>query len=237
MRSFFRSLEDESVRYLLISGQASILYGAAMFSEDVDLWVEPSEANIGRFIRALHRCRAVAHKLTPPMTQRNFRRGHGFHFRVPSPGAAEWYLDVMGKPPRVGGFSAAARRAVRFDTAWGSVPVVAIPELVEMKKTRRLADYDVISNLACIRLRTAARVSRPMLQWALRNVFRLEDAQWIFETWPAARSLRVRTFSTDTLMREIGLLQQQDVRYWSPIVDELRDMRRNGLLLPEGERI
>jgi hypothetical protein len=47
----------------------------------------------------------------------HFRRGYGFHFRVPSKNA-EWYLDVMGKPPRVGGFSAAARRAVRFDTAW-----------------------------------------------------------------------------------------------------------------------
>ena len=48
MRSFFRNLEREAVRYLLISGQASILYGAATFSEDVDLWIEPAEANIGR---------------------------------------------------------------------------------------------------------------------------------------------------------------------------------------------
>src|SRR5438477_2071971 len=52
------------------------------------------------------------------------------------------------------GFSAAARRAVRFDTAWGIIPVVAFQELAEMKKTRRLADYDVISDLALIRLRT-----------------------------------------------------------------------------------
>jgi hypothetical protein len=109
MRSFGRSLEREAVRYLLISGQASILYGAATFSEDVDLWIAPSAANIDRFLRALHRNRAVVHKLTPPLTVRHFRRGHGFHFRVPSP-AGEWYLDVMGRPPRVGGFAAAARR-------------------------------------------------------------------------------------------------------------------------------
>ena len=112
MRSFFRSLETEAVRYLLISGQASILYGAATFSEDVDLWVAPAAINIDRFIRALHRSKAVAHKLTPALTVRHSRRGHGFHFRVPSPGMPEWYLDVMGQPPRVGGFSAAARRAV-----------------------------------------------------------------------------------------------------------------------------
>jgi len=257
MRSFFRSLEREAVRYLLISGQAAILYGAAMFSEDVDLWIEPTEANISRFVRALHRCKAVAHKLTPALTQRHLRRGHGFHFRVPSPGAGEWYLDVMGKPPRVGGFSAAARRVARFDTAWGTVPVVTVEDLAEMKKTRRLADYDVISNLARIRLSTAPRKTRSILQWALRNVFRVEDAQWIFETWPAARSLPVLrerswlaalSVSAEPggpaleailadLMHEIALLQQKDILYWSPIIHELREMRRNGLLIAEGTRI
>ena len=75
MKSFFRNLEREAVRYLLISGQASILYGAATFSEDVDLWIEATEANIGRFVRALHRSKAVVHKLTPPLTVRHFRRG------------------------------------------------------------------------------------------------------------------------------------------------------------------
>ena len=40
------------VRYLLISGQATILYGAATFSEDVDIWVEPDKDNIQRFVQA-----------------------------------------------------------------------------------------------------------------------------------------------------------------------------------------
>jgi hypothetical protein len=53
MRSFFQSLETESVRYLLISGQATVLYGAAMFSEDIDLWIEPSKANIAALMNAL----------------------------------------------------------------------------------------------------------------------------------------------------------------------------------------
>jgi hypothetical protein len=240
MRSFFRSLERKGVRYLLISGQASILYGAATFSEDVDLWLEPSAANIERFVQALRRCSAVAHKLTPPLTVRNFRHGHGFHFRLPSHDGPMWYLDVMGKPPRVGSFSSAARRAVQFETPWGTIPVVALRDLVELKKTRRLADYDVISNLACIRLRTSAKVTRPLLQWALRNVFRPEDAQWIFETWPAARSLpvvRERTFSLTGIARDIASLQQKDLQYWSPIIDELRAMRRSGLLIAEGTPI
>ena len=36
MRTLFRSFERFGVDYLLISGQASILYGAATFSEDID---------------------------------------------------------------------------------------------------------------------------------------------------------------------------------------------------------
>lgn len=79
-------------------------------------------------------------------------------------------------------------------------------------------------------------MSTRLLRWALRNAFRIDDAQWIFETWPAARSLAV-TLSADRLMREIAMLQKNDVRYWSPIIGELREMRRNGELLPEGARI
>ena len=37
--SFFQSLEREAVAYLLVSGQATVLYGAAAFSEDVELWM------------------------------------------------------------------------------------------------------------------------------------------------------------------------------------------------------
>ena len=37
--SFFQNLDARHVEYLLISGQATVLYGAATFSEDIDLWV------------------------------------------------------------------------------------------------------------------------------------------------------------------------------------------------------
>ena len=37
MRRLFRSFDRFGVEYLLISGQATILYGAATFSEDVEI--------------------------------------------------------------------------------------------------------------------------------------------------------------------------------------------------------
>src|SRR5450631_2238944 len=99
--NFFQSLEQNGVEYLLISGQAAVLYGAATFSEDIDLWIHPAERNRGRFLAALRDCRARYYKLTPPFTIENLQRGHGFHFVLPG-GAEDFFLDVMGRPPRAG---------------------------------------------------------------------------------------------------------------------------------------
>ncbi len=46
------------VEFLLISGQASVLYGAATFSEDIDVWVRPDPGNLARLLRALTSLRA-----------------------------------------------------------------------------------------------------------------------------------------------------------------------------------
>lgn len=147
MRSFFQNLELHRVRYLLISGQASVLYGAATFSEDFDLWIEPTAPNLHAFILSLREMNGLVYKLTPPLSVRNLRRGHGFHFRLPVERLQTEYLDVMGKPPRVGRFATVFRDASWFGTAWGKIPTIGIVDLVEVKKTRRLSDYDIISNL------------------------------------------------------------------------------------------
>lgn len=59
MRNFFRGLEAHGARYLLIGGQASVLYGAAVFSEDIDLWVEPTSASIRALSLPLRDARAL----------------------------------------------------------------------------------------------------------------------------------------------------------------------------------
>jgi len=83
MQSCFRALERHRVRYLLISGQAAVLYRASTFSEDVDVWVAPSAPNWSRLLEALGDCDARVYKLTPPLTLPYVRRGHGFHFTIP----------------------------------------------------------------------------------------------------------------------------------------------------------
>lgn len=172
MRPLFRAFSAHRVRYLIIGGQASILYGAAHFSQDLDLWIEPEAHNVRHFLDALESLRARFHKLTPPMTGAFLRRGHGFHFLVPQTGGGV-YLDALGRPPRVGGFNAAWKRSEIMRTPWGRLPVVSIPDLVELKKTNRPADYDVITRLAMIRVGREDSPGPALLRWALANLFRI----------------------------------------------------------------
>lgn len=233
MRNLFRSFDRFGVEYLLISGQASILYGAATFSEDIDLWINPTQANLNNLIRSLAACRARFYKLTPPLTLRYVRRGHGFHFTLPArPDPV--YLDIMGRPPRVGSFTASRKRAQVMKTGWGMLPVVSIEDLIALKKTRRLYDYEVISNLVQIRLARSDHPSRPLLEWALRESFRAEDRVEFAER--LGRTLDDSDVRRQ-VVRDIPKWQERDVAYWRPIVRELRDLRGRGLLLPQGSPI
>jgi len=255
--SFFQHLEQTGTEYLLISGQATILYGAATFSEDIDLWIPPSEANLVRFIEALRAVGSRFYKLTPPFTVEYMERGHGFHFVLPD-APSEAYLDVMGKPPRAGSFAAALNGARYFDTDFGRVRTVGIHELVELKKTQRPEDYPVIARLAAGYLAGNPRPSAPELGWALENCLGLtelcrllrEHAESIAALAPPAAeplSGAVREVvdtgelspaTEDTLdawlERRISEHRRADRRYWVAIIEELRQLRRSASLMPEG---
>lgn len=230
MRKLFRTFERAGLEYLLISGQASILYGAATFSEDVDLWVQPTPSDFKRLAHALASRRARIHKLTPPLSLRYVRAGHGFHFVVPG-GPLPIYVDVLGVPPRVGSYAESRRRARFMETDWGRIPVVSIEDLVELKKTRRLSDYEVISNLVSLRVSEESEPSVPILRWAAHNSFRAEDrVRFLAELGRSVPVERCR----EQIAREVAVLQSRDVRYWRRAVGELRRLRREGRLLPEG---
>jgi len=249
IQNFFRKLEELAVQYLLISGQASVLYGASTFSEDIDLWLAPTSLNFRRFTKALSQLDAAVYKLTPPLEPGYAKRGHGFHFLLPDEYTPA-YLDVMGKPPRVGSFRLAHKKSNRILCDWGKIPVVSIRDLVELKKTRRLADYEVISNLVKIHL--SDRSKQTDLEWGLKNVFRIEDADWIFKKIPNSRKTAIRIGRKwlkamaesgtnfryqeiqSLLAQEIASLQHQDVLYWQPVIEELRTMRKNRILLKQG---
>ncbi len=230
MRKLFSSFERTGLEYLLISGQATVLYGAATFSEDVDLWIRPTTANAQKLLLALSEQRSRLHRLTPPLTVRNMRVGHGFHFVVPAR-PLPIYLDIMGRPPRVGVFGLAKRRCRNIKTDWGILPVIHPIDLVEIKKTRRLADYDIITNLVLLYIAEHSNPGSAVVRWASRNCFRAEERTMILARLGQNRS--VDRCAKD-IAREVAVLQAKDRNYWSKIIDELREMRREGKLLPEG---
>jgi hypothetical protein len=250
MRSFFRALERRGAEYLIVSGQAAVLHGGATFSEDFDLWVRPSRENMARTIEALRDVKARVYKLTPPLVPRYWSAGHAFHFRV-----GEAFVDLMPRPPRVGAFGGAKKRALRLDTDWGRLPVVAIEDLVEIKKTRRRQDYPVITRLALIRLRRSEAEGGPerrVLRFVLENVFGGPELDAVLGRWPRARAIAgeserasVRLAAKGAALgrveaaieREIERLAAADRRHWQPIIRELRALRSEGVLVPEGSRV
>ncbi len=176
IKKFFRALEVNGVDYMLISGQASVLYGAATFSEDIDLWVQPTADNWKIFVKALGEVNATIYKLTPPISSEFINKGHGFHFKIPGEnGGNPCFLDVMGVPPRVDSFGNCWKNVSFLHTEWGRLPVISVRDLVELKKTRRLEDYPVISNLVKIAFDTRYNKDADELVWILQNSFNLDD--------------------------------------------------------------
>ncbi len=258
--SFFRHLEECGVRWLLISGQATILYGAATFSEDVDLWVDPIPSNLERFKSALRASQARYYKLTPALTAANAAERHGFHFVVPSPeDGSEIFLDVMGFPPRVGTFDAAFAASRNIDTRWGVLPTIGIKDLVEIKKTQRPRDYPIISRLALAWLdERSANCSADDLEWALDNLFSLPELVRLFIEHPdlaavlppstpdlvvsAAVQLRAHGQLQQTLEddledwfdQKMAPIRRSDRHFWRTVIETLRQLRARGELMTEG---
>lgn len=255
--NFFQNLERHGVEQMLISGQATVLYGAATFSEDIDLWVNPTEVNRGRFLSALGDSAARFYKLTPAFTVENLERGHGFHFVLPDDGG-EFFLDVMGNPPRAGAFADAAATARWMDSEWGAIHTIGIKPLVELKKTQRLEDYPVIGRLALAWLeQPECSRSEADLLWALQNIFTLPELMACFSEHPAAvpvaekfhrelgkfgRQWLAGNDGDELVERRVGEfcqhriseLQLADRRHWRNIIRELKTLRAAGRLMPEG---
>jgi hypothetical protein len=121
-----------------------------------------------------------------------------------------------------------------MSTPWGRIPVVSIEDLVALKLTRRLADYDVISNLVRARLDERQQPPRALLRWALVHTYRAEDRVEI------GRQLGQQLSEDDcrrTILEEIGRLQALDADYWRRVIDDLRTLRAGKRLIPEGTTV
>jgi hypothetical protein len=140
------SFQKTSVQALLMGGQACVLYGAAEFSRDTDFAILAESANLRALQAALANLEAELIAL-PPFEQSFLERGHAVHFRCRREDVADLRIDVMSKMRGVDPFPKLWERRTTFQFPDASYDALALPDLVQAKKTQRDKDWPMIRRL------------------------------------------------------------------------------------------
>ncbi|MBI5360497.1 MAG: hypothetical protein HZA48_07935 [Planctomycetes bacterium] len=236
------ALEQCKVEYIVLGGQAVIAYGASQFTRDADFWINPTRANIKRFEKVLRELKA-SQRFLPPLKLSYLRKGHGIHFRF-NYYEKDFYVDIMGKPPRVTGFSPAQKDAIHVKWHGLDVPVLDLPRLINTKKTDREKDYLIIQSLTDAVFEQAQKsqtMRKSVIRWLVKELRDPRHLQAIAETWKNGKEellksgrkasvLSVKNASVPAIQEELDFekekLKKENREYWKPFIDELRDLRR-----------
>lgn len=138
------ALNRSGAKYVVIGGVACILHGYARGTEDVDILIERTEANAERVLAALARV------------------GYGFAREWGAAEILKRAITVIGDDPAVDVFTVAWRikyeqaapRAQVVDVNGVKVPLIALDDLIETKRTGRLqdaADIEVLEEIRRLR--------------------------------------------------------------------------------------
>jgi hypothetical protein len=233
-------VKSSSARFLVMGGQACILYGAAEFSRDLDLTIGLSGKNADLLKRALKELEAEQ-VYVPGFDVTALQRGHACHFRCHAPGVEGLRIDLMAK----------LRRCADFDDLWnrrtdveipeiGAIGLISLPDLVLAKKTQRDKDWPMIRRLVeANHLQFRANPSRELIRFWLLECrtpsLLVELAQEYHDQCNALFQQRdllkaalqgdIRAVET-ALQREEQLEKAADRLYWAPLRAELERWRR-----------
>ncbi len=239
-----RALNREKVQYLVIAGRACIFYGATEFTRDLDIWIDPDTENLTRIRQAMKHLGA-RQRFLPPLEQKYLLQGHAAHYM-----AGDFRIDILGRPPRVGKFSAAL--SIAESAVIGGVPcrIVDLANLVEMKKTQRARDYEVIQRLVDAVFEYAD--THPDEQdtlgpWLAAELRTLDNLYKMSKEWgngkiylkQCRRPICKAVLDTDTfdeksqecllalLEKETQELRLRDREYWRQKIREIRKVAKN----------
>jgi hypothetical protein len=222
-----------------MGGQACVLYGAAEFSRDTDFALLANAANFDRLLAALSHLRAHCIAV-PPAELFYLVRGHAIHFRCGHPQAAGLRVNVMASMRGVDDFDQLWKRrtTVRLDDQL-AVDLLALPDLVQAKKTQRDKDWPMIRRLIEVHyIQNGRRPNAERVRFWLKELrtpsLLVEAAQRFADQAKALakeRPLLKSALAADAgrlealLLREELRERQRDCRYWSPLRRELEAMR------------
>lgn len=221
-----------------MGGQACILYGGAEFSRDIDFAVAVAPDNLRRLGKALDELRAET-IFFPPLSAAVLRRGHACHFRCMAPGMGRLRIDVMSRMRGAAPFSKLwERRREIVLPGVGSVGVVALPDLVRIKKTQRDKDWLMLRRLlesdisrhgwTGDRRRIRFWLSECRSPGLLVELVRRfpEDARRLARRTAVRRALRGDRPGIERALRsEEESERRADRRYWAPLRRELEHWR------------
>lgn len=128
-----RVLAEHDVRFVLIGGQAAVARGSSSLTRDLDICYDRAPDNLERLAAALTsmraRLRGVAEDAPFVLGGRTLRDRDSFTFETDL-GA----VDVLATPSGTAGYDDLAAAADLLDVGGVTVPVVALDDLIRMKR-------------------------------------------------------------------------------------------------------
>ncbi len=232
-------LLTSDVRFLLMGGQACVLYGGAEFSRDTDIAILPRKENLEALQKALAALKANPIAV-PPCTMENLQKGHAAHFRCNDDRAAGIRLDVMSTMRGVEPFERLWERRTTVELESGlTVDLLSLPDLVKAKKTQHDKDWPMIRRLIEADFESCAgSPSQNQVDFWLLEARSPELLQKLCRDYPqrcsdlAAKRAILRTVRDGTdehvqeaLRSEEESQRKADREYWQPLQRELERMR------------
>lgn len=226
-----------------MGGQACVLYGAAEFSRDVDFAIFASDENLDRLRSALEELEAEVIAV-PPFEKRYLLRGHAVHFRCQASGAEGMRVDVMTRMRGVDPFPELWERRTTLALEEINIDLMALPDLVQAKKTQSLKDWPMLQRLIEAHWFEKHHDPTPeRLAFWLRECRTPEILMEIARSSPEAaafhqefRPLLADAIRQDSESLETSLESErlvivaQDKAYWKPLREELEMMRAEARL-------
>jgi hypothetical protein len=123
-------LNAEGANYLLVGARALQLWGSARATRDIDILIEPTEANAQRVLDALA------------------TTGYGFAREWAAAEVARKFVTIIGDSPRVDiltlawsvRYRDAVRMSERFEVEGVEIPTLSLDDLIASKRTGRPQD-------------------------------------------------------------------------------------------------
>jgi len=221
-----------------MGGPATILYGGAEFSRDIDFAISISDANLAALRHALTDLEAER-IFVPDLDAELLARGHACHFRCGASNVENFRIDVMHRMRGCADFDALWARRTRFDLpGLGIVDALSLPDLVQSKKTQRDKDWPMIRRLIeADYLKNRDSADEQSIRWWFAECRTPEFLLELIKQHPRlAESASERPWLTsglsedqvaENLLVEEGKIRQVDRAYWRPLREQLKQLRRD----------